>query len=146
MPEPPQAKNASISTLRKAFTEVHSNEKSRDLPSVDHDTVGMANHRPTLLTSWGRTRTHLATARSYLTGEHEADLTTFQEYLDHNELELAFDCLVDIGGERHLPLSFWQDLDRAAREMRLYTAALGAPHLTTADLCRRHLAAASEND
>lgn len=104
----------------------------------------MADHRPTLLTSWGRTRTHLAAARSYLTGEHEADLITFQEYLDHNELELAFDCLVNIGGERDLPLSFWQDLDRAAREMRLYSAALGTPHLMTADLCRRETSPAPQ--
>ncbi|MFI1400968.1 hypothetical protein [Streptomyces sp. NPDC020681] len=31
-------------------------------------------------------------------------------------------------------------------EMRLYSDALHKPHLTAADLCRRHLAAASEKE
>ncbi|MFF4576447.1 hypothetical protein [Streptomyces sp. NPDC001410] len=45
-----------------------------------------------------------------------------------------------------LPLAFWQHLDEAAREMNLYSAALDKPHLTSADLCLRHIAAAPESD
>jgi hypothetical protein len=59
---------------------------------------------------------------------------------------LAFDCLVDLGDDLDLPLTFWQHLDRAAREMWLYSAALHTPHLTAAHLCRRHLTAAAERN
>ncbi|WUO85558.1 hypothetical protein OG436_39625 (plasmid) [Streptomyces caniferus] len=49
------------------------------------------------------------------------------EFLQHNELGLAFDCLVDRDGDLAPPLSLWQHLDRAAREMRLYNDALKEP-------------------
>ncbi|MEU6215321.1 hypothetical protein ABZ891_36170 [Streptomyces sp. NPDC047023] len=54
--------------------------------------------------------------------------------------------MAELGDDLDRPLSFWQHLDRAAREMRLYSDALHKPHLTAADLCRRHLAAASEQE
>lgn len=72
------------------------------------------------------------------------ELSEYEEFLEHNELELAFDCLVGLGVDLAVPIEFWTHLDLAAREMKLYTAALDKPHLTTADLCRRRLAAASE--
>ncbi|MEV6979408.1 MafI family immunity protein [Kitasatospora sp. NPDC093806] len=97
-----------------------------------------------LQAGWHRTRRHLDDARAHLAGHAGIDLTATLEFLQHNELELAFDCLVDIGDALDLPLAFWQHLDRAAREMRLYSDALHKSHLTAADLCRRHLAAASE--
>ncbi|MCX4682740.1 MafI family immunity protein [Kitasatospora purpeofusca] len=106
----------------------------------------MTDHRETLRSSWDRTRTHLTAARTHLIGISDVDLSAAQEYLDHNELGLAFDCLVDLGCDLDLPLLFWQDLDRAAREMRLYSTDLHTPHLTSADFCRRHLAAACENE
>ncbi|MEU1806377.1 MafI family immunity protein [Streptomyces sp. NPDC019937] len=104
----------------------------------------MTVDREALQSSWNRTRGHLDAARVHLTGLPNVDLSAPLEFLEHNELELAFDCLVDLGDDLHLPLTFWQHLDRAAREMRLYSDALHKPHLTAADLCRRHLAAASE--
>ncbi|MFF1894622.1 hypothetical protein [Streptomyces sp. NPDC058206] len=52
--------------------------------------------------------------------------------------------MVDLGDDLDLSLTFWRHLDRAADEMRLYGEALHKPHLTAADLCRRHVAAASE--
>ncbi|WP_326817595.1 MULTISPECIES: hypothetical protein [unclassified Streptomyces] len=61
-------------------------------------------------------------------------------------MELAFDCMVDLGDDLDLSLTFWRHLDRAAHEMRLYGEALHKPHLTAADLCRRHVAAASEKE
>ncbi|MEV0643507.1 MafI family immunity protein [Streptomyces sp. NPDC050619] len=88
----------------------------------------------------------LDAAREYLTDLPGINLSAVLEFLQHNELGLAFDCLVDLGGDLDLPISFWQHLDRAAREMRLYSEALNKPHLTAADFCRRHLAAASEQE
>jgi hypothetical protein len=91
------------------------------------------------------TRGHLD-ARAHLAGRPEIDLSTTLECLAHNEPGLAFDCLVDLGNDPDLPLAFWRALDRAAREMRRYSDALHKPRLTAADLSRRHLAAASEQN
>ncbi|MGW6093215.1 MafI family immunity protein [Streptomyces sp. NPDC055157] len=74
------------------------------------------------------------------------DLSATLEFLEHNELELAFDWMVDLGDDLDLSLTFWRHLDRAAHEMRLYSEALHKPHLTAAELCRRHVAAASEKE
>ncbi|MFE5681398.1 MafI family immunity protein [Streptomyces erythrochromogenes] len=106
----------------------------------------MTVDRAALRAGWKQTRGHLDTARAHLAGLPDVDLSATLEFLEHNELELAFDCLVDLGDDLDLPLSFWQHLDRAAREMRLYSDALHTPHLTAADFCRRHLAAASEQE
>ncbi|MEV8204263.1 MafI family immunity protein [Streptomyces sp. NPDC079189] len=104
----------------------------------------MTDDRVVLQASWNQTRDHLDAARAHLTRLPDIDLSATLEFLEHNELGFAFDCLVDLGDDLDLPLSFWQHLDRAAREMRLYSDALHTPHLTAADFCRRHLAAASE--
>lgn len=106
----------------------------------------MTDDREVLQVSWTRTRDHLDAARAHLAGLPGVDLSATLEFLEYNELGLAFDCLVDLGGDLDLPLTFWQHLDRAARAMRLYSDALYKPHLTAADLCRRHLAAASEKE
>ncbi|MGW3738973.1 MafI family immunity protein [Streptomyces sp. NPDC005148] len=105
----------------------------------------MTVDRAALQTSWNQPRGHLDAARVHLTGLPNIDLSATLEFLEHNELELAFDCVVDLGDDLDLSLAFWQHLDRAAREMRLYSKAL-QPHLTAADLCRRHVAAASERE
>ncbi|MGW1729324.1 MafI family immunity protein [Streptomyces sp. NPDC002306] len=106
----------------------------------------MTDDRKALQASWNQTRDYLDAARVHLTRLPDIDLSATLEFLEHNELGLAFDCLVDLGDDLDLPLSFWQHLDRAAREMRLYSDALHRSHLTAADLCRRHLAAASEQE
>ncbi|WP_328299579.1 MafI family immunity protein [Streptomyces sp. NBC_00435] len=106
----------------------------------------MTVEREALQADWNQTRGHLDAARAHLTSLPNIDLSATLEFLEHNELGLAFDCLADLGDDLDLPLSFWQHMDRAAREMRLYSDALHKPHLTTADLCRRHLAAASEQE
>ncbi|MFC8234097.1 MafI family immunity protein [Streptomyces sp. NPDC057284] len=79
----------------------------------------------------------------HLTGLPNIDLSATLQFLEHNELELAFDGMVDLGDDLDLSLAFWQHLDRAAREMRLYRKALHKPHLTAAGLCHGHVAAAS---
>ncbi|MET9499814.1 MafI family immunity protein [Streptomyces sp. NPDC006552] len=106
----------------------------------------MTIDRVALQASWNRTHGHLKAAREHLTGLPGIDLPATLEFLQHNELGLAFYCLIDLGDDLDPPLSFWQHLDQAAREMRLYSEALHKPHLTAADLCRRHLAAATEHE
>ncbi|MEW2513697.1 MafI family immunity protein [Streptomyces sp. NPDC046870] len=106
----------------------------------------MTDDREALRAGWNQIRDHLDAARAHLTRLPDIDLSTTLQFLEHNELGLAFDCLVDLGDALDLPLSFWQHLDQAAREMRLHSDALHRPHLTAADFCRRHLAAASEQE
>jgi hypothetical protein len=106
----------------------------------------MTVDREALQATWNRTRGHLEEARAHLVGHPEIDLSATLEFLEHNELGLAFDYLVDVADDLDLPLAFWEHLDHAAREMGLYSGALHQSHLTAADLCRRRLAAASEQD
>ncbi|WP_411096317.1 MafI family immunity protein [Streptomyces sp. 020-2-3H-GM] len=110
------------------------------------NTGAMTVDRQAPQASWNRTRGHLDAARVHLTDLSDIDLSATDEFLEHNELGLAFDCLVDFGDDLDLPLAFWEHLDQAAREMRLYSDALHKPHLTAADLCRRYVAAASEQN
>ncbi|KOG73996.1 hypothetical protein ADK77_07500 [Streptomyces antibioticus] len=132
--------------MRRASAGEADRRKPRDRTHNTGDTDAMTADREAVQASWNRTRNHLDAARSQLTGLADIDLSATLEFLEHNELGLAFDCLVDLGDDLDLPLTFWQHLDRAAREMRLYSDALHTPHLTAADLCRRHLAAASEKE
>ncbi|MGW2651879.1 MafI family immunity protein [Streptomyces sp. NPDC001393] len=96
--------------------------------------------------SWDRARNALEAAAALLApGESSEALVEFRDFIARNELELAFDELVAIGDDLELDIRFWLLLDSAAREMRLYSAALDVPHLTSADLCRRHIAVHSES-
>lgn len=71
----------------------------------------------TLNESWGRTKSHLLRAKKHADGESPR---TFDEYLDHNELELAADVLFDLGDEREdLPEPFWEALKYAYENMQL---------------------------
>jgi hypothetical protein len=112
-----------------------------DEPSVDSDQVELRD-------SWQRTRRHLNAAREQLAALRAADDETVQEWLDHNELGLAFDTLVHLALDAaedldvDLPVDFWEALDRAAHEMNLYADALRRPHLTSADFVLRRLAVA----
>jgi len=47
------------------------------------------------------------------------ELKEFQEYLDHNELELAMDELDRIGQQHDCRGGFWRNLERAATAMKL---------------------------
>lgn len=91
-----------------------------------------------LYASWRRTRRHLATARADISDQPEADLSDADDFIEHNELGLAFDCLVEIGDEVNARAEFWRALDGAAREMGLYEE----PRSGSARLCLERLAAA----
>jgi hypothetical protein len=72
----------------------------------------MTVDREALQASWNRTLGHLDAARIHLIGLPSIDLSATREFLEHNELGLAFDCLVDLGDDLGLPLTFWQQLVR----------------------------------
>ncbi|GHF56658.1 hypothetical protein GCM10010218_42500 [Streptomyces mashuensis] len=79
----------------------------------------MTPDREALRAGWARTRVHLDAALVHLASLPDADLSATREFLAHNELGLALDCLVDLGDDLDLPPAFWQHLDRAAHEMGL---------------------------
>ncbi|HET6910625.1 MAG TPA: hypothetical protein VFH54_14920 [Mycobacteriales bacterium] len=74
---------------------------------------------PELIASWERTTAHLHAARSALPAvSNEAD-RTFADYLDHNELGLAFEVLATVAEAEGAPPQCWAALARAADEMTL---------------------------
>lgn len=101
----------------------------------------MTIRREELESSWDDTTTHLSSARRVIASVDGVDLRWVDEFMHHNELGLAFDTLVDLGDELDLPIEYWQSLDQAAREMRLYAADPGSPYAPAAAVCRRRLAA-----
>lgn len=101
----------------------------------------VTDDRAELRESWKRTEEYLDAARADLAGRQDVDLSEVFEYLEHNELGLAFDALVHIGDRREVPFGFWQHLDRAAQEMRLHSSNADGFHRGSAEICRRHLAA-----
>lgn len=80
--------------------------KQRDPANGTGDTGVMTVDHEALRTSWNHTLGHLDAAQEHLTGLPDIDLSAVWEFLRHNELGLAFDCLVDLGDDLGLPLSF----------------------------------------
>lgn len=74
--------------------------------------------------SWNLTSKYLETASAYLPavlmpGEDGGTLARYRDWLDHNELELALDELIDLGHANPVPISFWNSLLCAAYSMGL---------------------------
>ena len=76
-----------------------------------------------LVKSWKITATLLERARHALPLRHEQEraplLAQYSEFLEHNELELAFDVLEELGHLMSARGEFWRDLERAAENMGL---------------------------
>ena len=77
-----------------------------------------------LRASWKRTETHLNDARREfpedpVPGEEGGTASGFQEFLDHNELELALDELEGMATTNPTTSHFWFSLRAAASEMEL---------------------------
>ena len=70
-----------------------------------------------MIESWRRTQQHLLHARDMLGTER--DLPWFDEWVEHNELGLAFDALVAAGESAAAPPDFWNSVRAAAQEMNL---------------------------
>jgi hypothetical protein len=68
--------------------------------------------------TWARTTAHLRRASTLVEGR--GDLALFDEYLDHNELELATDVLAEVGDDLgDLEPPFWDALKSAYEDMGL---------------------------
>jgi hypothetical protein len=97
-----------------------------------------------LVKRWKITETLLKRARHTLPDapvRHEQEcaeyLALYREFLEHNELELAFDILEKLGHLISARGGFWRDLERAAESMGLvdrlpalqkaFSEALGPP-------------------
>lgn len=75
---------------------------------------------PGLYKSWMYVQSKLRLARTLLDDSSpKSELQSFEEYLDHNELELAMDELDWIGQQCDCPGGFWRNLERAANAMKL---------------------------
>jgi hypothetical protein len=85
-----------------------------------------------LATTWDEIRKLLRGARDGLAPQQRAQgaapvpvgplsgtLDEFEEFLDHNELELAWDALAEIAGATNAPPACWGKLAQAARLMQL---------------------------
>ncbi|MBR0721431.1 hypothetical protein [Bradyrhizobium manausense] len=84
----------------------------------------MPDHQ--LIKSWKITETLLERARHALPdspAQHEHARVTllkqYQEFLAHNELELALDTIEELGHLLSAHGGFWRDLERAAENMGL---------------------------
>src|SRR4051812_43252010 len=90
-----------------------------------------ALHMPMKLQeSWGITRHHLEKARNLLSALLEENpnggsLATFEDFLSHNELGLAFEELEMIGMGKPCPPEFWKEMVAAAESMKLNEQAEG---------------------
>jgi hypothetical protein len=78
-------------------------------------------NRDELEASWRRTRKRFERAVALLsvTGDARARLGSYQENLDHNELELALDDLEEAGDGAIQSPAFWEHLRWAAENMGL---------------------------
>jgi hypothetical protein len=80
-------------------------------------------------TRWHLERAHRALPRNALENKGqipEHDLATvafFQEYLDHNELEMALDQLEGLGALNKCRGGFWRSLERASQSMGFHSRA-----------------------
>lgn len=81
--------------------------------------------RDELIASWARTERHLRQAREMLPEppaegpDATGSVDAFNEYLDHNELELALDALEMLGDGNSVRTEFWRELLAAAENMAL---------------------------
>jgi hypothetical protein len=80
--------------------------------------------RAELEKSWGITVRYLEAARALISanaapGPDGGTLAQYQNFLEHNELELALDELADVGVANAPSADFWRKLCRAAQNMGL---------------------------
>lgn len=82
-------------------------------------------NRRDLEASWARTRSHLAAAVAILVAHETAppDLCRYEDWMSHNELELALEELFELADDLSQPTDFWARLCDAAEEMGLMSIA-----------------------
>ncbi len=77
----------------------------------------MTDHRRA--EQWARIGRHLEAARELLEHADGPGGADYRNYLEHNELGLAFDILVEVGEDQRARQAFWQRLQEAAIDMGL---------------------------
>jgi hypothetical protein len=90
-------------------------------------------NRQELERSWEVTKAHLENAKRQLLQNNQSvdeAVTRYEDWLSHNELELAWDELADIGEDLDCGRLFWFELLAAAENMSLPTEV---------EFCRRHI-------
>ena len=83
-------------------------------------------------------RKHLALAAAGQGDRLGAELRRFEDYMQHNELELALEELVAVGAEYRCRGDFWRELERAAIVMELHERAAQLRAAFTASLRDRN--------
>jgi hypothetical protein len=80
---------------------------------------------PELIELWKRIGADLRRARNTLAPEADGDeaIREYQEFLDHNELELACDMLEAYAEEHRVTRDFWLALRDASLKMQLHDRA-----------------------
>ena len=93
---------------------------SRSLPVPSWADIRDVSRQHDLERNWQITRHYLASARDVLgdTG-HVGSIRDYQDYLDHNELEVAMDALGAAAKEHPARPEFWQIMAKAAGNMGL---------------------------
>ena len=84
----------------------------------------MTSRRKQLEASWARTCAHLENAFGQLPpspvdGEEGGSVKLYQDFLDHNELELALDELEMLGEANDVSPTFWKSLLEAVKELKI---------------------------
>ncbi len=72
--------------------------------------------------SWSKTEQFLLKAKSFTSKNSSDDgelLKDFDEFIEHNELGLAYDQLIYLSESVNFPKDFWKEMLSAAKEMRL---------------------------
>lgn len=74
--------------------------------------------------NWKRTKEFLLKAKSFISINllDEDDVKTleyFDEFLDHNELGLAYEQLIYLSETVNFPVQFWKEMLLAAKEMKM---------------------------
>ena len=89
---------------------------------------------PDLIELWRKIGADLRRARGTLPPEADADNTVreYQEFLDHNELELACDMLEAFAEEHPVSREFWLALRDASVKMQLHDRAARYDRLAVA--------------
>ncbi len=91
---------------------------------------------------WATARQELAAARGQLSNPDDEELGLYEHFLDHNELGLALDALVDVATAQRAPGEVWRSLSDAARTMELEPS--DSVHGPTVQRIEDHLAAAHD--
>lgn len=92
------------------------NPKAKPGRFVEDDTVAEQYAE-----TWAEARQQLETARGQLTNPDDEELGLYADFLDHNELGLALDALVDVAHAQRAPGDVWRSLSAAAQTMDLET-------------------------